>query len=147
VYYKRKKTGTFYDKDYYFWEREFLDKMVSFREIQMNPSSFMVNLDFTSFTELIDIRPHRGSPFILSMSEPYTEEALEAQIFRNWIEHFGLKYFQLHASGHIGKNELESVIKRIAPKKVFPVHTEHPEMFEQLVPGVIIPEKSREYDI
>jgi ribonuclease J len=107
----------------------------------------MVNLDFMNFTELIDIRPQVGSPFILSMSEPFTEEDLEAKIFHNWITHFGLKYNQLHASGHIGKTELMSVIKRINPKILFPVHTEHPEMFQDLVSGVLLPQKNHEYQI
>ena len=100
----------------------------------------MINLDFYSFTELISIKPSPGSHFIYSMSEPFTEEDLEDEVLHNWLEHFGLRYHQLHASGHLSRKEIGDVINKVKPKKLFPIHTEEPESFKAYYDSVIIPE-------
>ncbi len=51
-----------------------------------------MNLDFYQFTELIDIRPDRGSLFIPSMSEPFSEEDLEDEVMHSWLDHFDLSF-------------------------------------------------------
>ena len=147
VYYKRKKTGTYYEKDYYVWEREYLDRIITAEEIKEKPRSYILNLDFYSFTELIDIRPEPGSHFIYSMSEPFTEEDLEEEILHNWLNHFQLKYHQLHASGHLSPKELKKAVKNINPKKLYPVHTEQQEKFKEIFKNVIQVEKTKKYEI
>jgi ribonuclease J len=145
VYFRRKKSGEYDERDYYKWERPFLDKIVTYEDLKKDPEQYMINLNFSSFAELIDIRPDVGTPYILSMSEPFTEEDLGIRIFQNWLNHFALVYHQLHASGHIGKAELADAIERINPRTLFPVHTEHPEMFHEVSSSVIEPVKSKEY--
>jgi mRNA degradation ribonuclease J1/J2 len=67
----------------------------------------------------------------------------------NWLKHFGLyPYHQIHASGHASGHELKKLIAEINPKAVFPVHTEKPERFQDVVPtgiGVFVPEKGKQY--
>ena len=145
VYYRRKKTGTFQGSDYYVWERRFMDKLVDHGYVHENQGSLLMNLDFYQFTELIDIRPDAGSPFIHSMSEPRSEEDLEDRVMRNWLDHFGLRYHQLHASGHMGRKELTEAIEAINPRRLFPVHTENPQLFMRLFDSAVTPEKSKEY--
>jgi len=36
VYYKRKRSGEFDERDYYVWEREFMDKMVTHEFVHQN---------------------------------------------------------------------------------------------------------------
>ena len=62
-----------------------------------------MNLDFYQFTELIDIRPDRGSLFIPSMSESFSEEDLEDEVMHSWLDHFDLSFHQLHASCHMSR--------------------------------------------
>jgi ribonuclease J len=145
VYYKRKRSGTYSEKDYYTWEREYLDNMITCKEIRETPSDYLVNLDFYSFTELIDIRPDQGSHFIYSMSEPFTEEDLEEEILHNWLNHFELKYHQLHASGHMSTGELKEAVNMINPNTLFPIHTEGPEKFRKIHEEVILQEIGKEY--
>ena len=139
VYYKKKKSGTYEDKDYYIWERPYLDQIVTSAEISENPQDFLVNLDFYSFTELIDLRPAQGSPFIYSMSEPFTEEDLEEEVLHNWLEHFRLKYHQLHASGHMSSTELGQAVNKVKPAKLMPVHSEAPYLFTKYYDSVTLP--------
>ena len=88
VYYKRKKSGEFEEKDYYVWERDFMEKMAMYEFVRKNQSKLVMDLDFYQFAELIDIKPSPGSHFIHSMSEPFSEEDIEDQVMHNWLDHF-----------------------------------------------------------
>jgi len=131
VYYKRKKSGEFDERDYYIWERQFMDKMVTHEFVHENQSKLIMDLDFYQFAELIDVRPSPGSHFIHSMSEPYSEEDLQDQVMRNWLDHFRMRFHQLHASGHLSRQQLTSLIGTIKPKKIFPIHTENQQLFKK----------------
>jgi len=132
VYYKRKKTGRFQEKDYYVWEREFMDKIVNYEFVQEHQSKIVMDLDFYQFAELIDIRPNPDSHFIHSMSEPYSEEDIEDEVMHNWLRHFKINFHQLHASGHMNRSQLTNLINYIRPKQIFPIHTENPKLFKKV---------------
>ena len=90
-----------------------------------------MDLDFSQFTDLIDIKPNAGSHLIHSMSEPFSEEDIEDQVMKNWMEHFKMQFHQLHASGHMTKDQLIEMVNCIKPKRAFPVHTENQELFKK----------------
>jgi len=147
VYFRRKKTGTFIEEDYYLWERTFMQRMVTADDVRENQSGLVMDLDFYQFGELIDIKPDRGSHFIHSMSEPFSEEDIEDQVMHNWLNHFKIKFHQLHASGHMSRQELMEMIERINPKKVFPVHTENPAFFKKTKKKTVVIEKGKTYTL
>lgn len=131
VYYRRKKSGTYDDKDYFIWEREYLDKMVTCEDVRRRQKEYLMEIDFYQLTELIDIRPERGAHLIRSMSEPFSDEDASEEVLQNWINHFGLEFHQMHASGHLGKEQLEWLVETIGPKRLFPIHTENPQLFKK----------------
>jgi ribonuclease J len=145
VYYKRKKSGGFDEKDYYAWERKFMDKMATHEYVHKNQSKLVMDLDFYQFAELVDIRPKPGGQFIHSMSEPFSEEDLEDETMHHWIDHFKMHFHQLHASGHLNKDQLVDLINDIQPKRVFPVHTENQQLFKEYVSNVQTLEQGKEY--
>lgn len=147
VYYKRKKSGKFDDKDYYVWERKFMDKMVTHEYVHKNQRKLVMDLDFYQFTELIDIKPDSGSHFIHSMSEPFSEEDIEDAIMHNWLNHFGIHFYQLHASGHLDKQQLMQLIDDVNPKQIFPVHTENQHLFKKNYGNAKIIEYGKEYKL
>ena len=116
-------------------------------ELRRFPKRYLVNLDFYNFTELVDIRPEPGSHFIYSMSEPFTDEDLEEKVLHNWLEHFGLKYHQLHASGHMSRGDLKAALEAIRPSMVFPVHTEGANRFKEIYSNVEPPVKGSKYQL
>lgn len=124
VYRRAKKT-------YYKWERPFLDDSVDADWVRSHGKEVLLSLDLPHFAELIDLKPPKGSPFIHSMSEPFSEDDLDDEVERNWLEHFGLVRHSMHASGHCSGAELREVVRQLAPAAVVPVHTEHPEAFEK----------------
>jgi ribonuclease J len=119
--------------------------MVSSDYVHENQSELIMDLDFYQFGELIDIKPDEGSHFIHSMSEPFSEEDMEDQVMHNWLNYFNIKFHQLHASGHMNREELMEMVKRINPRKVFPVHTENPAFFKKTKKKTMIIEKGKTY--
>jgi len=148
-YMKRKKTGEYLETDYYKWERPFLAKAVTYDYIRKSQSKVLLNLDLTEFTELIDIKPSNGGHFIHSMSEPFSEEDINKEVMHRWLNHFSLKFHQIHASGHCSHLHLKKIVDKIKPKQIVPVHTEYPEIFKQLFKDieVVIPQKEKELTI
>lgn len=124
-----------------------MDKMVDADFVRKNQKKLVMDLDFYQFGELIDIRPQRGSNFIHSMSEPFSEEDLEDEVLHNWLDHFGMEFHQLHASGHLSRGDIEQVVGEIDAKKVFPVHTEGCDLFEKRCNNVRLPVSEKEFVI
>jgi len=147
VYYKRKKSGRFLEKDYYVWEREFMDKMVTFQFVHENQSKLIMDLDFYQFAELIDIKPDPGSHFIHSMSEPFSEEDIEDQVMHNWLDHFKMHFHQLHASGHMNKQQITGLIEHVKPNRIFPIHTENQQLFTKTSKNVQLIKTGKEYTL
>jgi ribonuclease J len=137
VYYKRKKSGEHQEKDYYNWERPFLEKKVTYENIHASQSEMVMDLNFYQFAELIDIKPDANSHFIHSMSEPFSEEDIEDEVMHNWLNHFHIDFHQLHASGHMNREQIVERISRVKPKRVFPIHTENPYLFQKTCPNVV----------
>jgi len=132
VYLRRKKTGKFDDSDYYAWERPFIAKGLTAEDIRKRQAEVFLHLEAWNFPELIDIKPDRGGTYIHAATEAFNEEGeKEETLIRNWVEHVGFRYAQLHASGHAPEREVGELVRGISAKKVVPIHTEHPELFGQ----------------
>jgi ribonuclease J len=140
VYHRPKRT-------YYRWERPWLDAAVDAETVRRRGAEILLLLDLYQFTELIDLRPPEGTPFVRSMSEPFSEEDGNEAVLQNWIGHFGLRLHQFHASGHCSGPELLAAVRRIGAPHVFPVHTEHPEAFDALGERAVPPERDRAYRV
>ncbi|MBN1676934.1 MAG: MBL fold metallo-hydrolase [Candidatus Thermoplasmatota archaeon] len=97
--------------------------------VRKHQAELMMHTDFFQLTELIDIQPKRDSLFIRSKSEPFEEDDIQEEVLQNWVNWFGLDFRQAHASGHASMSEIFSIIDRVSPGVVIPVHTEHPELF------------------
>jgi ribonuclease J len=148
VYVRRKKSGRLDDADYYPWERPFLDRGVSAPEVRKRQGEVFLHLEAWNFPELIDIRPGRGGTYIHSATEAFNEEGeREEAVIRNWVEHVGFRYSQLHASGHAPMGEVGELVRAVSAKKVVPIHTEHPGLFKEFEKGsrwsLALPKKGR----
>ena len=130
VYMRRKKSGMFDDRDYYSWERPLLDHGIRADDVRRRQAEIFLHLESANFPELIDIRPGKGGTYIHSATEAFNEEGeREELVIRNWIDHVGFHYEQLHASGHAPMDEVEKLVKGVSPATVVPIHTEHPRLF------------------
>jgi ribonuclease J len=133
VYVRRKKKGAYDDRDYFKWEREFLDHGMTASDIHKKEKEVLLHLDQWQLPELIDIRPEKGGTYIHATTEAYNEEGeQDEQVIRNWVEHYGFSYHQIHASGHAPMDRVGELVNRIGAKQVVPVHTERPDLFTSL---------------
>jgi ribonuclease J len=107
----------------------------------------MVVLNYWYFNEMIDLKPYQGI-YVHSLSEPFNEEMeISYERMKNWLNHFNLHLVQSHCSGHINGDDLKSVLSSIHPKKVFPVHTEHPENFTSLDMKTVMIKEGKTYKL
>jgi len=141
VVYNRKK------KRYFTWEKPFLDGGLDAEEVRARGERYLLALDQMHFPELIDLRPPKGTPFLHSMSEPFSEDDVDDRVMRNWLDHFGLSFHQMHASGHASGPELLEIVRSVAPTNLYPIHTEHPEAFAPSAAAVRLAEVGVRYPI
>ena len=132
-------------QDYKIWEREYLnrDNCVCYEDLKIH-SEYMFYCNYFQLNELIDVKPAPGSVYIRSVTEPFDEEMeLDARRIDNWLNLFRLTQYgrrpddRLHASGHASGDELRSMIGEMNPRRIIPVHTEHPEAFRAAFPNVV----------
>jgi ribonuclease J len=134
-------------KKLYNWEKPLLEGSIGAEEVREKGRELLLLLDLYQFPELIDIRPEPGTPFVRSMSEPFSEEDVNDFVLKNWLGHFDLRLHQMHASGHCSGPEVEAVCREVNAKNLFPVHTEHPEAFRNGPGRFCPPEKGPSYRV
>lgn len=131
------------------YEKEYLDypNVVTTEDIAKNQDKYLCAFAFWDFGSLIDIKPD-NSLYIRSSSEPYNEEMeIDEQRVNNWLRHFGFERFHSHCSGHAKGSDLLDLVREINAKTLFPVHTEHPEMFKRVSDNRILIDEGIKYII
>ena len=124
--------GKLVEQDYLVWERAFINRAncITYHELRRNPAKYVVSMSLWELNQLTDIKPSRGAIWIKSSCEPFCDEMeLDESRKRNWLDHFEIKEYFAHASGHASGDEIRAMIKEINPEELIPIHTEHPELF------------------
>jgi len=137
-------------KIYKDWELPLLNKCVDWRWVKENQKKIMWEVEFFHLTELIDIQPESGGLCIHSMSEPFEEDPisqLQDNVMQAWLDRFGIKHEQLHASGHASMSEIFDMINEINAKQVIPIHTNNPELFEKTGKNILRLKKGERIEI
>jgi len=150
VYFRLSKTGNFEEKDYYKYERKFIPKMITYKEISKNQNKFVMHMSFYKLMELCYIKP-KNADYVYSSSEHFLEgedKKAEKEVLENWMRHFKVKFHKdVHCSGHASKQDLEEVVRRINPKVLIPIHTQNAEDFKKIHPNVILLKKNEKTEI
>jgi ribonuclease J len=148
VVYKKHK------KRYEHWEHEVLNSTssVDSEEVAKKQRELILVSSYYEFEELIEVEPQAGSCFILSASEPFNEEMeLDYERITNWLNHLGLPHYHIHVSGHIMPTQLREAAQRIGSEKIYPIHTEYPNLFSKYMSDIckriIQPTKGAKYPI
>lgn len=123
------------------WEKEiakqYPDKIVDVFEVSKQQCKVVLAMSFYDLEELVDIHPEPGSCYVVSASEPFNEEMeIDEGKLVNWLAHYGLPQYHAHVSGHIMPLQLRSVLAKIHAAKVYPVHTERPELFRKFMRNI-----------
>jgi len=103
------------------------EKRVKLDEIRKNPEKFIFTVVFGGARDIKKLKPPAGSIYLLSSSEPVHEEReISFEKLLNWLEHFGVAVYHIHASGHATPLDIKELIERADPEIVIPIHTERP---------------------
>lgn len=107
-----------------------------YRDAAKNLQHRVVSLLFGGDLELLGkILPHAGSKYIHAACEPFDDNMqIESKRLQAWLDYFQISYHQIHTSGHIYGAQLKRAIQDIAPAFILPIHTEHPELFRDVLP-------------
>lgn len=150
IYKPKQVSGTYDDADYYGEDVKFagLPNARTAAEISQNPSRYLCAFGYFGFTALIDMKPPPGSIYIHSSSEPYNEEmALSQERVDNWLDRFGMERHQIHCSGHARSLDLFQVVKEVDARMLFPVHTQHPELYVRATRNVTVVQEGTAYSL
>jgi len=146
----KRLTGTYIDADYtdkYIKKRLDYPNIINAEKIKKKPEKYMIVLNFYYFNQMIDLKPKKGI-YIHSLSEPFNEEMeISYERMKNWLDYFELKLKQAHCSGHINGVDLRNLIETINPKKLFPIHTEHPGIFRKINTNTKMVKEGKTYRI
>ncbi|MFQ5710835.1 MAG: MBL fold metallo-hydrolase [Candidatus Geothermarchaeales archaeon] len=131
IYKRGKKTTYAFERVV---EEKYPDKVVDAEDVNTRGSELILLVWLQHITELVDIEPGPGSVFISSQSEPFDEEMeIDYGKLRAWLSRYGVPHYRIHASGHAMPLDLKEIIRHIAPKKVFLVHTEEPDVYRHFI--------------
>lgn len=134
------------DDDYAVWERGLIGARNAVgadyvREHQRECAMYCSDFGLSS---LIDVRPRKGSTFVRSQTEPFSDEmVIDHRRVRRWLRHFGLGgrkdewATHSHVSGHGTGDQIEKIVRGARPRSVIPVHTEKAAMFKKLHKNVV----------
>jgi hypothetical protein len=115
-------------------------------EIQANPEKYVFVGSFYSLRELTEIEPPSASIYILSTSEPFTEEReMSYEKLINWLDYYGIPTYYTYASSHISPLQFQEIMEKIKPERVFLIHTQYPNLLSKFiskfVKEVVLPKK------
>ena len=141
-----------------------LENGIKAYEIREHPEKFVLMFSFWDVNELFDLTPKgdidHKTKYIRASTAPFNDEmVIDETRFMKWLDTFNIEYdtenrdnnrifTRKHISGHASQNELKELIQKINPERIIPIHTEHPEIFEQMFPGKVeIPKYGKPIDL
>lgn len=123
-------------------------------EIRENPQDYVLMFSYWDSNELFDLIPlgdvDHKTKYIKASTAPFNDEmVIDEAKFINWLDSFKVQYNseiidgktlfkRRHISGHASQNELKELIEKINPENIMPIHTKHPEIFQQLFPDKFV---------
>nr|MBC7245808.1 MBL fold metallo-hydrolase [Chloroflexota bacterium] len=134
------------------WEtelrRKWANRTVGPSEVSAHPGEYILCFSLWDANDLLDLQGIEGGVYIYSNSRAYDEEqAIDLERLRNWIRHFELRmegdpddpqHLSLHASGHATGPQLRDFVRQVRPHTLIPIHTEHPEWWQEALAGTKI---------
>jgi ribonuclease J len=131
------------------WERETRQSwrapIVRAENVSAKPGEFILADSLWDLNDLPDLEGIAGGAYLFSNSRAYDDEQkADLNRLRKWVDWLGLELVgdpddpaspALHASGHACGDELAEFVRTVKPEMLIPIHTEHPELWEENLRG------------
>jgi len=113
-------------------------RIVRAAEVTAHQSEYLLSLGYWDVQELCDLCPALGSLYIHSSAEAFNEEMSWSQErLAKWLKLAGMDSVHIHASGHAPQEDLFRIVEQLAPRHVYPIHTEHPEQYAEKFKDIV----------
>ncbi|HEY2695768.1 MAG TPA: MBL fold metallo-hydrolase [Pseudonocardiaceae bacterium] len=99
---------------------------LSLADVHAKPGAFVVVPDTDDLPTFLDLPLRPGDAFVHANGEPLGEFDPRWSVFTDWLAHFGVELHKIGCWGHALPDQLQSMVERVAPKVVFPIHTFEP---------------------
>lgn len=128
-----RKLGQIDEKEFLY---RFTRKRIKAKDIEQNPGKYIMIVRPTMLSDLKSIKSLEGATVIYSMWKGYLEEG-GMKRFLKFMEEKNMKMVPIHTGGHADVGTLKKVVDTLKPKKIIPIHTFKPDMYEKLFPNVV----------
>ncbi|MFW9831546.1 MAG: hypothetical protein ACFFD8_07200, partial [Candidatus Thorarchaeota archaeon] len=110
------------------------ERRVTAEDLHKQPARYVFCSSFGSISAIQRIKPPESGIYLLSASEPFNEESeLSFDKLLNWLALSGLTMYTAHCSGHVHPIQLCQTLEEMQPKRVIPIHTEAPLLFQRFI--------------
>lgn len=114
--------------------------------IRERPEGFLVELPYAELTSLASALLPPGSVYIHSDGVPLGTFDPAFANLDHWLARFGLQRVDVRSSGHADADYLRELIERVAPKRLFAIHSTTPERLPVPPSGIrILPTQGTAY--
>lgn len=111
-------------------------QIVTLEDIRNTPSKFACVLRSHLHPFILEGPCPADDALIFGYWPGYMEDAA-MQLFRSKAQAAGIRWHNLHVSGHISHRHMEAFVNSVAAKALLPIHTTQPEAFRLLHPNAI----------
>ncbi len=103
-------------------------------KIAADPKRWMMMFRSSMLDDAEAIGNLKGGRLIYSLWPGYLDK--DRRDLRDWCKSNGVSFEIQHTSGHAHVRDLKRLVEGVAPKRVIPIHTVHPEKYGDLFPNV-----------
>jgi len=119
---------------------------VGAEDIRERPEAYLVELPYTELTGLASALLPPGSVYIHSDGVPLGDFDPAFANLDNWLARFGLQRVDVRSSGHADAEYLAELVERIAPRRLYAIHSTRPERLPVPPNGIrILPTQGTSY--
>jgi len=113
-------------------------RVVRAAEVTAHQSKYLLSLGYWDVQELCDLHPSPESLYIHSSAEAFNEEMVWSQEkLHEWLKLTRMDSVHIHASGHAPQEDLFRIVEQLAPRHVYPIHTEHAERYAEKFKDIV----------
>ncbi|GAA1956242.1 MBL fold metallo-hydrolase [Catenulispora subtropica] len=104
--------------------------------------------DLRGIPDLADLPVGPGTVWLHANGEPLGPFESRWDLFVEWLEVLGIPLRRIGSFGHATSDDLHTLVHRVAPRTVVPIHTGAPELLHPVGgPRRLLPELARAYDL
>ncbi len=112
-------------------------------EISKTPFIMCIRQSMKNYlSKLNDLVNFEDGVLFYGMWKGYMEQP-KMKEFLDWMVSKGVKIHILHTSGHADANTIDTIIKKVQPNRIIPVHTENAEWFNKYKASISVTGKTQ----